>query len=55
MLNLTRSVRKTIRTGDDIKILILQIRGIQVYVGISAPPEITVHREEVYQRIRQSF
>ncbi len=52
MLSLTRSVGKTIRIGDDIEIIILRIRGNQVRVGVSAPPHITVHREEVYQRIR---
>ncbi|ALZ14017.1 carbon storage regulator CsrA [Pseudomonas aeruginosa] len=51
MLSLTRSVGKTIRIGDDIEIVILRIRGNQVRVGVSAPPHITVHREEVYQRI----
>lgn len=52
MLSLTRSVGKTIRIGDDIEIIILRIRGNQVRVGVSAPPHITVHREEVYQRIQ---
>ncbi|MDU4255949.1 carbon storage regulator CsrA, partial [Pseudomonas sp.] len=48
----TRSVGKTIRIGDDIEIVILRVRGNQVRVGISAPPHITVHRDEVYQRIQ---
>lgn len=52
MLSLTRSVGKTIRIGDDIEIVILRIRGNQVRVGISAPPHITVHRDEVYRRIQ---
>ncbi|NMZ73335.1 carbon storage regulator CsrA [Pseudomonas nitroreducens] len=52
MLSLTRSVGKTIRIGDDIEIVILRVRGNQVRVGISAPPHITVHRDEVYQRIQ---
>ncbi|HBO2781251.1 TPA: carbon storage regulator CsrA [Pseudomonas aeruginosa] len=51
MLSLTRSVGKTIRIGDDIEVVILRIRGNQVRVGISAPPHITVHRDEVYRRI----
>jgi carbon storage regulator len=54
MLSLTRSVGKTIRIGDDIEIVILRVRGNQVRVGISAPPHITVHRDEVYQRIQAS-
>ncbi|WP_315809762.1 carbon storage regulator CsrA [Pseudomonas sp. C9-3] len=52
MLSLTRTVGKTIRIGDNIEIVILRIRGNQVRVGISAPPHITVHRDEVYQRIQ---
>ncbi|QEY70735.1 carbon storage regulator CsrA [Pseudomonas denitrificans (nom. rej.)] len=52
MLILTRSVGKTIRIGDDIEIVILRINGNQVRVGVSAPPHITVHRDEVYQRIQ---
>ncbi|HGN2666784.1 carbon storage regulator CsrA [Pseudomonas sp. GD03903] len=52
MLSLTRSVGKTIRIGDDIEIVILRVRGNQVRVGISAPPHITVHRDEVYRRIQ---
>ncbi|MBB4865923.1 carbon storage regulator [Pseudomonas nitritireducens] len=52
MLSLTRSVGQTIRIGDDIEIVILRVKGNQVRLGISAPPDITVHREEVYQRIQ---
>lgn len=51
MLILTRSVGKTIRIGDDIEIIILRVNGNQVRVGVSAPQYITVHRDEVYQRI----
>ena len=52
MLILTRSVGKTIRIGDDIEIIILRVNGNQVRVGVSAPQHITVHRDEVYQRIQ---
>jgi carbon storage regulator len=52
MLILTRSVGKTIRIGNDIEIIILRVNGNQVRVGVSAPPHITVHRDEVYQRIQ---
>ncbi|EPH0594314.1 carbon storage regulator CsrA [Pseudomonas aeruginosa] len=52
MLILTRSVGKTIRIGDDIEIVILRINGNQVRVGVSAPPHVMVHRDEVYQRIQ---
>ncbi|WP_371229507.1 carbon storage regulator CsrA [Pseudomonas sp. QE6] len=52
MLILTRSVGKTIRIGDEIEIVILRVNGNQVRVGVSAPSHITVHRDEVYQRIQ---
>ncbi len=52
MLILTHSVGKTIRIGDDIEIIILRVNGNQVRVGVSAPQHITVHRDEVYQRIQ---
>ncbi len=52
MLILTRSVGKTIRIGDDIEIVILRVNGNQVRVGVTAPPDITVRRDEVYQRIQ---
>jgi len=52
MLILTRSIGKTIRIGDDIEIVILQVKGNQVRVGVTAPAHITVHRDEVYQRIQ---
>ncbi|MGC4011241.1 MAG: carbon storage regulator CsrA [Pseudomonas sp.] len=52
MLSLTRTVGKTIRIGDEIEIVILRVKGNQVRVGISAPAHITVHRDEVYQRIQ---
>ncbi|MEN1710959.1 carbon storage regulator CsrA [Pseudomonas aeruginosa] len=52
MLSLTRNVGKTIRIGDDIEIIILRVKGNQVRLGITAPAHITVHRDEVYQRIQ---
>lgn len=52
MLILTRSITQTIRIGDDIEIAILRVKGNQVRVGVTAPAHITVHREEVYQRIQ---
>ncbi|MBD9574810.1 carbon storage regulator CsrA [Pseudomonas sp. PDM23] len=52
MLILTRSIGKTIRIGDDIEIVILQVKGNQVRVGVSAPPDTSVHRHEIYQRIQ---
>ena len=52
MLVLTRKSGETITIGDDIKIFIQEIRGNQVKLGIVAPPNVAVHREEVYLRIQ---
>lgn len=51
MLILTRKVGESINFGDEIKLTILGINGSQVRVGINAPKEIPVHREEISQRI----
>lgn len=53
MLVLTRRLGETICINDDIKIVIQNIRGHQVRVGISAPRDTVVHREEIYQRIQK--
>ena len=53
MLVLSRRADESLYIGDDIKITILDIRGGQVRIGITAPDTIKVHREEVYQRINQ--
>lgn len=53
MLILTRKAGEMIAIGDDIKIYVQEIRGNQVKIGIKAPPEVTVHREEVYLRIQE--
>ena len=52
MLILTRSAGETIRINDDIVITILGVNGRQVRIGIAAPQEVAVHRDEVYQRIQ---
>ncbi|WP_152224107.1 carbon storage regulator CsrA [Pseudomonas sp. SCB32] len=52
MLILTRNIGKAIRIGDDIEIVILHVKGHQVRIGVTAPPDIAVHRDEVYQRIQ---
>jgi len=52
MLILTRKLGETIRIGNEIKITILDAKGRQIKVGIDAPLGVTVHREEVYQMIR---
>ena len=53
MLVLSRRADESLYIGDDIKITILDIRGGQVRIGITAPDDIKVHRQEVYQRINQ--
>ncbi|ACA30776.1 carbon storage regulator CsrA [Histophilus somni] len=52
MLILTRKVGESLLIGDDISITILNIRGNQVKIGVEAPKEVSVHREEIYHRIR---
>jgi carbon storage regulator len=52
MLILTRRVGETVMIGDDVAVAIVGVRGNQVRIGINAPKEITVHRKEIYERIR---
>ncbi len=54
MLILTRRIGEVIKIGDDISITILEVQGSQVRLGILAPREIAVHREEIYQRIQSN-
>ena len=53
MLILTRKVGEAISIGDDIQISIVEIKGAQVKLGIQAPKNIEVHREEIYQKIQE--
>ena len=53
MLVLSRKAEESMFIGDDIKITVLDIRGGQVRIGITAPRDVKIHREEVYERIIQ--
>lgn len=53
MLILTRRNGESLMVGDEVKITVLSIKGNQVRIGIDAPKEIAVHREEIYLRIQQ--
>ena len=52
MLILTRRIGETLKIGDDIEVTVLGTKGNQIRLGIEAPKEVPVHREEVYERIR---
>ncbi|MDR9469476.1 carbon storage regulator CsrA [Marinospirillum sp.] len=52
MLILTRRIGEVLRIGDDVAITVLGIKGNQVRIGIDAPKDVSVHREEIYQRIK---
>lgn len=52
MLILSRRTDESIVIGDEVTITILSVKGKQVRIGINAPPHVSVHREEIYQRIQ---
>ena len=52
MLILTRRVGETLMIGDDVTVIVLEVKGNQVRIGVNAPREVAVHREEIYDRIQ---
>jgi carbon storage regulator len=53
MLILTRRVGETLMIGDEVTVTVLGVKGNQVRIGVNAPRDVAVHREEIYERIKQ--
>lgn len=54
MLILTRKIGESLLVGDDVEITVLSVRGSQVKLGVNAPKDIAVHRQEIYQKIKDT-
>jgi len=52
MLILTRRVGETLMIGDEVTVTVLGVKGNQVRIGVNAPKDVSVHREEIYERIK---
>ncbi len=53
MLILTRRVGETVMIGEDVTVTVLGVKGNQVRIGVNAPKDVAVHREEIYERIQK--
>lgn len=53
MLILTRRIGETLNIGDEVQVTVLGVKGNQVRLGINAPKDVPVHREEIYERIKR--
>ncbi len=54
MLVLSRRIGERLRIGSDVEVVVLDVRGRDVRLGVTAPPDVAVHREEIYLRIKQA-